>query len=108
MNSVRENPWFRILAKGLTVVISVLLAFWIQAWWEGHQEQGYERVVLQSLLDDHERKKVLVDNDRNYTASIFESATALLQVAPNPDQGLSEDAIDRLIDGIICYHQDSE
>ena len=108
MNSVREIPWLRILAEGLVVVISILLAFWIQAWWEGHQEQGYERVVLQSLLDDLERKKALVDNDRIYTASIFESATTLLQVAQDPDQGLSEDAIDRLIGGIVWYHQDSE
>ena len=108
MNSVRENPWPRILAEGTAIVVSILLAFWIQAWWEGRQEESDERVVLQSLLDDLQEKKELLVYDRNYTASIIESATTMLQVAQEADHGLSVVAVDRLIGGIVWYHQDSQ
>jgi hypothetical protein len=41
----RSIPWPRILAEGGAIVVSILLAFGIQAWWEGAQELN-ERLTL--------------------------------------------------------------
>ena len=61
--TTRSIPWPRILAEGGAIVVSILLAFGIQAWWEGAQEREEERATLQDLRAD------LVDNvtelDRN-------------------------------------------
>jgi hypothetical protein len=35
----RSIPWPRIFAEGIAIVPSILLAFDIQAWWEGRQER---------------------------------------------------------------------
>ena len=58
MKLIQDIPWPRIFAEGVAIIISILLAFWIQAWWEGQQERGDERIVLQSLLDDLNQKIV--------------------------------------------------
>ncbi len=42
----RSIPWPRILAEGVAIVLSILLAFGIQAWWEGVQEREEEQVAL--------------------------------------------------------------
>ena len=34
MSSMRQIPWLRILAEGVVIVGSILLAFWIDAAWE--------------------------------------------------------------------------
>ncbi len=49
-----QIPWLRILIEGVVIVGSILLAFGIDAAWEGRQEREEERVLLASLLDEFE------------------------------------------------------
>jgi len=55
MTKFQQIPWPRIFAEGAAIIVSILLAFWIQAWWEGLQRQEDERVFLRSMLDDLRR-----------------------------------------------------
>jgi hypothetical protein len=48
----RSIPWPRILAEGGAIVVSILLAFGIQAWWEGAQERELELEYVESLIED--------------------------------------------------------
>jgi hypothetical protein len=41
--ATRQIPWPRIFAAGVAIVVSILLAFGIQGWWEGRQEQREEQ-----------------------------------------------------------------
>jgi len=104
MTKFQEIPWPRIFAEGAAIILSILLAFWIQAWWEGRQQQGDERIFLQSLLDDLSDKKQQLNRDKRYIAVIFESATTLLQTATDADKYLAAGAIDKLIGNIVWYH----
>ena len=52
MNNVREIPWPRILAEGTAIVVSILLAFWIQAWWESRGDARQEQALLAALAED--------------------------------------------------------
>lgn len=45
-------PWARIGAESVAIVGSILLAFWIDAWWEGLTEREQESAILQALLRD--------------------------------------------------------
>jgi hypothetical protein len=47
--TTRSIPWPRILAEGFAIVVSILLAFGIQAWWEGVQREQEERTLLREL-----------------------------------------------------------
>ena len=51
--------WSRILAEGSAIVVSILLAFAIQAWWEGRQSRALEQDTLDQLAANFEDEKIL-------------------------------------------------
>jgi hypothetical protein len=97
MTKFQEIPWPRIVAEGAAIIFSILLAFWIQAWWEGRQQQGDEHIFLKALLDDLSDKRQQLEHDERYLGVIFESATTLLKTATDSDRRLQAGAIDKLI-----------
>ena len=44
--------WPRILAEGTAIVLSILLAFTIDTWWQDHKEADAQRAQLLSLFDE--------------------------------------------------------
>jgi len=44
--------WPRVFAEGVAIVGSILLAFGIQAWWEGRQLRAEEAVLVEGLRRD--------------------------------------------------------
>jgi hypothetical protein len=50
MSNTRQIPWRRILLEGAVIVVSILLAFSIDAWWNSRIEQQREREQLISML----------------------------------------------------------
>jgi hypothetical protein len=54
----REIPWPRILAEGTAVVVSILLAFAIDAWWDERKERDDEREVLLALRAEFEANRL--------------------------------------------------
>jgi len=52
MNKIQEIPWPRILAEGTAIIVSILLAFWIQAWWESQGDAKQEQALLAALAED--------------------------------------------------------
>jgi hypothetical protein len=51
-STTRSLPWLRIIIEGVVIVVSILLAFGIDAWWEGQQNRAEEERVLSALLDE--------------------------------------------------------
>lgn len=49
MSSIRDIPWLRICAEGGAIVVSILLAFAIDAWWEDRGERIDEQVIITEL-----------------------------------------------------------
>ena len=45
-------PFQRIFAEGAIIVVSILLAFWIDAWWSERQVRADEREAIAQLVDD--------------------------------------------------------
>ena len=48
----KQIPWVRITAEGVAIVVSILLAFGIQAWWERAEERRDVREALQAVLGE--------------------------------------------------------
>lgn len=40
------------MVEGLVIVVSILLAFWIDAWWDGVQEKRLEATVVASMSEE--------------------------------------------------------
>jgi len=100
MKLTRSIPWPRILAEGAIIVVSILLAFWIDAWWEGRQAEASEEVVLQTLLDDLVAKRQLLADRNRFVGAIRNSAEALLRISSGTDTMPSEDSVDGLISDV--------
>ena len=49
MSTIRDIPWLRICAEGGAIVVSILLAFAIDAWWEARGERIDEQVIVSEL-----------------------------------------------------------
>ena len=45
-------PWSRLAAEGAVIVVSILLAFAVDAWWDRAQETAASRVALAGLTED--------------------------------------------------------
>ena len=45
----KQIPWLRVFVEGVVIVVSILLAFGLQAWWDGVQLRQDERALLTEL-----------------------------------------------------------
>ncbi len=57
-----EKKWFRFVVEACVIVISILLAFGIDAWWDERKASHRELAYLEILRDDVVR--TIVDNNR--------------------------------------------
>lgn len=103
MKNVRDISWPRILAEGTVIVVSILLAFWIDAWWEGTQQRHNERVLLQALLDDLIEKQEVLSFRKKYNQAILDASVALINANSREAMGSAE--VDRLI-GLTWWYND--
>jgi len=97
---VRQISWGRLTAEGATIVVGILLAFGIQAWWEGRQETAQRDALLASLASDFELAEIDLARVRGYYEHGVASTAALLQLRTS--QTLSPDVGPR-VDSLLSY-----
>ena len=51
-NNSSGLPWSRIVVESTAIVLSILLAFAIDAWWDNHQDRKEEQQILYGLEDE--------------------------------------------------------
>jgi hypothetical protein len=105
-NSSQDIPWGRLFAEGVAIVLSILLAFWIDAWWETAQQRERERIVLHALLDDLVSIRQRVDNQRKYNEAMLDATTSLLQASVS-GRDLEQDYMDALLRDVVWYNAPS-
>ena len=74
----RQVPWPRIFAEGLAIVVSILLAFGIQAWWEGRQEAALVQRGLSAVRDELAAVRTRIDEDIPFSEAWLNNAEALV------------------------------
>ena len=57
MSNTNNIQWGRTAAEVVAIVVSILLAFWIDTWWEDRKEARLEVVYLLELQEDFEQNK---------------------------------------------------
>jgi hypothetical protein len=105
MKMSRDIPWPRIFAEGAAIVVSILLAFWIEAWWDSERQWEDELIVLQSLRDDLIRMQHRLAEDITLSNELFDSATKLLRGTPSTFDDPGE--LDKLISNLLWYNTSS-
>ncbi len=94
---MKNIQWGRITAEGAAIVASILLAFWIDAWWESEQRREDELFAMSALLSELKSyREGLRDNDILYDA-IRISAVTLLNASLAETDSLDDEQIDLLL-----------
>ena len=103
MNTNYSIPWKRLLVEGAVIVVSILLAFWIDASWDRHLEQKNEEAfldVMEQVLADSE---TWVLEGMQYASSLRRSARQLIEIANNPEAEVSDEELDALLSDMTWY-----
>lgn len=97
-------PWRRIIAEGLLIVFSILLAFGIEAWWSQQGERRAEAEALRGLRDDFSENIVRLAAARLEHGEVRDASVRLLDVTgPQANQTVSDLVMDTLVMALIAY-----
>jgi len=75
-----QIPWLRFVGEAILIVVSILLAFGIDAWWDQRQERQEEQRLLHRLEDDFSETRELLEAAVERHRRIGEEAIRLSQV----------------------------
>lgn len=85
MAEIKQIPWKRLIVEGGAIVISILLAFAIDAWWDDQQDRRTERYAVQRLTIEFEENLRQLEAKRKKHAKSLRATEALLAMT-GPDQ----------------------
>jgi hypothetical protein len=95
--------WPRMFVEGAAIVVSILLAFWIDAWWDTAQDRDREVIVLGALLDDLQYMRWQVDDQRRYNEGILDAVVTLLRAGTSGER-LDPAKVDALLASVVWYN----
>ena len=75
MTNSNNIQWKRTAVEGVAIVVSILLAFWIDTWWEDRKEARFEVMYLIELQEDFELNKSRLED---FAAEFEETARSML------------------------------
>jgi hypothetical protein len=90
-------PWPRIVAEGTIIVVSILLAFWIDAWWSEQQTRAEESEAISQLVADFQTNANRLKIIRGVHEAALEAAYEILARAGMGGQPQSEASTAELV-----------
>ncbi len=102
MRGFRDIPWPRILAEGAAIVVSILLAFAIDAWWDKRQDRAEERTILEAMVAEIDGNLAVIEDQLAFRAD-QQAAIQQLFDASDGEIELSPDEIDRLVGALTFW-----
>jgi len=104
MQEPQGIPWPRIAAEGAAIVVSILLAFAIDAWWGERQSRFQEQTILATLIEEFQDKQRTIEAGRRFNAAMQSSIQQLLDIGLGDDTDFSEQRVDALLADLWWYN----
>lgn len=86
-----------LFLEGTAIVVSILLAFAIDAWWDQAQKAQLEQTQLASLKRDIQFNLEALEEGLNFHRSVVESAQRLFELSASPRESREPDEVDSLL-----------
>lgn len=93
------------LGEALTITVSILLAFAIDAWWDGVQESNLDGAHLASVLREMETTSELLDDAIRLHALTMDRAESVLEMTSKGELIGTEQDLDSLINDLLNSYQ---
>ncbi len=98
----KSRRWGRVVAEGFVIVLSILLAFGIEAWWSERGERHAEAEALQGLRDDFVESLERLASAKSEHIEIRDASVRLLAMTgPDADPTVSDLVMDTLVMALI-------
>jgi hypothetical protein len=101
MPNYPNMDWKKPTVEGLTIVVSILLAVWVDAWWNDRQRILEEEVILSSTYREAQGLLISVDHTTRYVGAIKDSTQQMLNASLASDDAMTHDEIDRLFMDVL-------
>ncbi|MDH3441799.1 MAG: hypothetical protein OEM63_13655 [Gammaproteobacteria bacterium] len=85
MTNSERIPWKRLTAEGAAIVVSILLAFWIDAWWEDREQTQQLIGNLQALEEEMENNQREFSRSLDLIAGFFEKMDSVFETLADQD-----------------------
>lgn len=99
MAQTRRN--IRFASEAAVIVISILLAFWIDAWWDNRQARKTEVTVLESIQREVEENRLELDRLLGLNRTQFGRIDGFLGSTPDELRSLPQDSVASWISAIV-------
>jgi hypothetical protein len=96
-------PWPRVLTEGAMIVVSILLALTLDAWWDTRQEADREERVMESLFAESQTNLTRLDANVAWRTGIDEATDAILAAAAVGANSISSDSLDHLLGSVSWW-----
>lgn len=81
MENSNNIQWKRISAEAAAIVVSILLAFSIDAWWNYYQDRREEQEVLLGIKSEFKQNLALIEVELAYRNAVVESILKLFDAS---------------------------
>jgi len=89
-----------LMLEGMAIVVSILLAFWLNAWWDNHQKRGEERLLLESISSELEAIRHAASRDLSSAKAIRKNVSRLIEISYGAELADGEDIFQVLGDSL--------
>jgi hypothetical protein len=103
MSATRSISWKRIVAEGAAIVVSILLAFAIDAWWTDKRERDEVLETLAIVHSDFRRSLENLESRQVRSAAKLKSINQLLEASLASTSDLTEEGVDSLLGDVTWY-----
>ena len=97
MTPTRSVPWLRVFVEGVVIVGSILLAFGIDAWWEGRQERQEAEQQVELLGAEMVRNRDLLQLSDSFARNARTGLDTLIAAMSPTPTALSLDSVQQLL-----------
>ena len=100
MTETQEIPWKRLAVEAAAIVVNILLAFAIDAWWDEQQERAEERELLHSLHVEFEAHRVKAASVISFHDRVIQSVAMLMELRQDEILALPSKAVEEMISSL--------
>jgi hypothetical protein len=102
MANTNNIQWKRLSAEGAAIVVSILLAFSIEAWWDDYQDRGEEQGILLGLQSEFAQNLAFIDTQLSYRSAVIDSILKIFD-ASVARTSMEPDILDELIGDVTWW-----
>lgn len=102
MANTDNVQWKHISAEGAAIVVSILLAFSIEAWWDDYQDRAEEQGIFLVLKSEFQQNLGLIEIELSYRNAVVVSILTIFD-ASVARKSLEPEELDELIGHVTWW-----